>query len=453
MENNDINEIWANLIKKLEITLGKDACDMWLKPMRIVDFSEGVFKIEVPNNSWLTTIKDRYESHILNALTEVTNIPFSVDYVFQKQEEPSVTLKAPVIVPFKENKKLTSREETKIDPHYTFQGFIEGPSNRFAYKAAEAVVKKIGNRANNPFVIFSAPGLGKTHLLHAIGNEILKNNPYSKVLYISGEDFFSQYIDHMAKKNNSPFHKLYEKIDCLLIDDIQFLVGKNRSEEEFFYTFNSLFNNQKQIVITCDKTPIQLEFSERLSSRLLSGISAEIKRPDLETRIAILRHKRDVNNYDISDDVLSFIAQGVQANIRELEGCLYRLTSYISIHGVTATVNIAKEVLADIINLEQQKYNISISKIKQVVCKHFKVSLEDLNSKKKNNSVAWPRQIAMYLATELTSLSLPEIGREFNRDHTTVIHAKEKVKEEIKNNTFFIPVINLITEEIKNVDK
>lgn len=449
MENNDINEIWAKSLQKLEIVLGKDICDMWIKPIKIMEFNEGIFKIEVPNEAWLKTIKDRYETHILNTLTEITNLQFSVEYIFQKQEE-NQTLKTPLIRPVQEVKK---QFETKLDPHYTFQGFIEGPSNRFAYKASEMVAKKIGNRANNPFVIFSAPGLGKTHLLHAIGNEILKNNPYAKILYMSGEDFFTQCIDYMAKKSPIAYHKKFSNLDCLLLDDIQFLVGKDRSEEEFFYTFDQLFKSSRQIVLTCDKTPNQLNFSERLSSRLLSGISAEIKRPDLETRIAILRHKRDINNYDISDDVLSFIAQGVQANIRELEGCLYRLISYTSIHGVTATVNIAKEVLADIINLEEQKYNISITRIKQVVCKHFKVNLDDLNSKKKNNSIAWPRQIAMYLATELTSLSLPEIGREFNRDHTTVIHAKEKVKEEIKNNTFFIPVINLITEEIKSVDK
>ncbi|MBO4707723.1 MAG: chromosomal replication initiator protein DnaA [Elusimicrobiaceae bacterium] len=451
MENNDINEIWANSIKKLEITLGKDICDMWLKPMKILEFSEGVFKIEVPNESWLKTIKDRYETPLLHALTETTNFPCTVDYVIQKQQDVP-TLQIPPVVKVQNFSKRTPLEETHLDPHYTFEGFIEGPSNRFAYKASEAVVKKIGNRANNPFVIFSAPGLGKTHLLHAIGNELLKNNPYAKVLYMSGEDFVTQYIEHLSKKTTTPYHKQYDNIDCFLIDDIQYLLSRNRSEEEFFYVFNSLFNNQKQIVLTCDKTPIQLGFSERLSSRLLSGISAEIKRPDLETRIAILRHKRDVNNFDISDDVLSFIAQGVQASIRNLEGCLYRLNSYASIHGVNATISIAKEVLADIINLEEQKYNISINKIKEAVCKHYKVNLEDLNSKKKNNSIAWPRQIAMYLATELTSLSLPEIGREFNRDHTTVIHAKEKVKEEIKNNTFFIPVINLITEEIKAVD-
>lgn len=452
MENNDINEIWAKSLKIIETVLGKDICDMWIKPIKIVEFNEGVFKIEVPNEAWLKTIKDRYEKNILNALTEVTHIQFSVEYVFQKQEENNL-FQAPIINYVSETKKQNLRRETKLDPHYTFQGFIEGPSNRFAYKASEMVAKKLGNRANNPFIIFSAPGLGKTHLLHAIGNEVLKNNPNAKVIYMSGEDFFTECIDYMAKKSPIAYHKKYSNTDCLLLDDIQFLLGKERSVEEFFHTFDLLFNNSKQIVLTCDKTPSQLEFTERLSSRLLSGPVAEIKRPDLETRIAILRHKRDVNNFDIPDDVLSYIAQGVQTNIRELEGCLYKLIMFMNTHNVNATVSVAKEVLADIINLEEQKFNISINKIKKVVCKRYSVNLDDLNSKKKNNSIAWPRQVAMYLATELTSLSLPEIGREFNRDHTTVIHAKEKVKEEIENNTFFIPEINLLIELIKNGDK
>ena len=269
---------------------------------------------------------------------------------------------------------------------------------------------------------------------------------------MSGEGFVSEYIESLQKSTQDSFRKKYRSLDCLLIDDIQFVVGKERCEEEFFYTFNSLFDNRKQIVLTSDRTPNQLGLSERLSSRLLSGIVAEIKRPDLETRIAILRQKRDSNNFDITDDVLAFIAEGVQGSIRELEGCLFRLTTYCNIHGVNATISIAKEVLADILTLEKEKYSISINQIKKVVCKYFKVSIEDLNSKKKNNSIAWPRQVSMYLATELTLLSLPEIGREFNRDHSTVIHAKEKVKEEIDNNLLFAPIINDLITKVKAVD-
>lgn len=450
MENLNINEIWADFLKKLENNLGKDICEMWIKPMKITSFKGGILKIELPSEVWLKTIKDRYESSIIQALTEILNTTFSIEYNIPSKEE----MPEQDYVSLPENSVYQQKNPfiNKLNSYFTFEGFIEGPSNRFAYKASEAVVKKMGERTNNPFVIFSSPGLGKTHLLHAIGNQLLKENPFAKVLYMSGEGFVSEYIESLQKSTQDSFRKKYRSLDCLLIDDIQFVVGKERCEEEFFYTFNSLFDNRKQIVLTSDRTPNQLGLSERLSSRLLSGIVAEIKRPDLETRIAILRQKRDSNNFDITDDVLAFIAEGVQGSIRELEGCLFRLTTYCNIHGVNATISIAKEVLADILTLEKEKYSISINQIKKVVCKYFKVSIEDLNSKKKNNSIAWPRQVSMYLATELTSLSLPEIGREFNRDHSTVIHAKEKVKEEIDNNLLFAPIINDLITKVKAVD-
>ena len=450
MENLNINEIWADFFKKLENNLGKDICEMWIKPMKITSFKGGILKIELPSEVWLKTIKDRYESSIIQALTEILNTTFSIEYNISSKEE----IPEQDYVSLPENSVYQQKNPfiNKLNSYFTFEGFIEGPSNRFAYKASEAVVKKMGERTNNPFVIFSSPGLGKTHLLHAIGNQLLKENPFAKVLYMSGEGFVSEYIESLQKSTQDSFRKKYRSLDCLLIDDIQFVVGKERCEEEFFYTFNSLFDNRKQIVLTSDRTPNQLGLSERLSSRLLSGIVAEIKRPDLETRIAILRQKRDSNNFDITDDVLAFIAEGVQGSIRELEGCLFRLTTYCNIHGVNATISIAKEVLADILTLEKEKYSISINQIKKVVCKYFKVSIEDLNSKKKNNSIAWPRQVSMYLATELTLLSLPEIGREFNRDHSTVIHAKEKVKEEIDNNLLFAPIINDLISKVKAVD-
>lgn len=450
MENLNINEIWADFLKKLENNLGKDICEMWIKPMKITSFKGGILKIELPSEVWLKTIKDRYESSIIQALTEILNTTFSIEYNIPSKEE----IPEQDYVSLPENSVYQQKNPfiNKLNSYFTFEGFIEGPSNRFAYKASEAVVKKMGERTNNPFVIFSSPGLGKTHLLHAIGNQLLKENPFAKVLYMSGEGFVSEYIESLQKSTQDSFRKKYRSLDCLLIDDIQFVVGKERCEEEFFYTFNSLFDNRKQIVLTSDRTPNQLGLSERLSSRLLSGIVAEIKRPDLETRIAILRQKRDSNNFDITDDVLAFIAEGVQGSIRELEGCLFRLTTYCNIHGVNATISIAKEVLVDILTLEKEKYSISINQIKKVVCKYFKVSIEDLNSKKKNNSIAWPRQVSMYLATELTSLSLPEIGREFNRDHSTVIHAKEKVKEEIDNNLLFAPIINDLITKVKAVD-
>jgi len=454
VENLNINEIWADLLKKLELQLGNDVCDMWLKPMKIISFEGGIIRIELPNEVWLKTVKDRYEGNLIQALSELTTAPFAIEYVLSaKPEEALPRTFEDILQPQPAPAKQTVYNSflNKLNPHHTFDAFIEGPSNRFAYKASEAVVKKMGERSNNPFVIFSSPGLGKTHLLHAIGNQILRDDPSSKILYMSGEGFVSEYVESLQKKTPDAFRKKYRSLDCLLIDDIQFVVGKEGCEQEFFYTFNSLFDNKKQIVLTSDRTPNQLALSERLASRLLSGIVAEIKKPDLETRIAILRQKRDSCKFDIGDDVLAFIAEGVQASVRELEGCLFRLTSYCSIHGVNATVSIAKEVLADIISIEHERTAVNINQIKKTVCKHFKISMEDLNSKKKNNSIAWPRQVAMYLATELTSLSLPEIGREFNRDHSTVVHAREKIKEEIEQNPFFTPVINQIITEVKAV--
>ena len=451
MENFNINEIWANLLIFLENKLSKDICEMWIKPMKPLSFDNGIFKIELPNEVWLRKIKERYETPILQGLNQLINEPLTLEYIVPVLTKPAIPrFIEPEII--EEKPVIKNPFESHLNSYFTFDGFIEGPSNRFAYKAAQAVVKKLGDRANNPFIIFSAPGLGKTHLLHAIGNQILKDNPYAKVLYMSGEGFVSEYIESLQNKKADAFRKKYRHLDCLLLDDIQFVVGKESSEQEFFYTFNSLFDNRKQIVLTSDRTPNQLGLSERLASRILSGLVTEIKRPDLETRLAILRQKRDFNNFDIGDDVLAFIASGVQASIRELEGCLFRLTAYCSIHGVQASVSIAKEVLADIISSEQEKYSISISQIKRVVCKYFKISVEDINSKKKSNSIAWPRQVAMYIASELTTLPVTEIGREFNRDHTTILHAKQKVKEEIENNPFFVPVINQLINYVKSVD-
>ncbi len=451
MENFDINEIWANLLIFLENKLSKDICEMWIKPMKPLSFDNGVFKIELPNEVWLRKIKERYETEILQGLNQLINEPLTLEYNVPVLVKPATPR---FIEPEKINTtpKIINPFESHLNSYFTFDGFIEGPSNRFAYNAARAVAKKLGDRVNNPFVIFSAPGLGKTHLLHAIGNQILQDNPYAKVLYMSGEGFVSEFVESLQNKKADAFRKKYRNLDCLLLDDIQFVVGKDSSEQEFFYTFNSLFDNRKQIVLTSDRTPNQLGLSERLSSRLLSGLVTEIKKPDLETRIAISRQKRDNNNFDIGDDVIAFIASGVQANIRELEGCLFRLTAYCSIHGVPASVSIAKEVLADIISSEQEKYSISINQIKKVVCKFYKLNIEDMNSKKKSNNIAWPRQVAMYIASELTTLPVTEIGREFNRDHTTILHAKQKVKEEIENNPFFVPVINQLISDVKSVD-
>lgn len=439
------------ILSSVEKQFGKDACDMWFGP---VDFSlkENILYIYIPNQFWRHTIRERYESLIKNTLLEAGETVGDVRYDILEKTPDSLILHEteqdaePVrAIP------AAASLQNRLNNNYTFEGFVEGPSNRFAYKAAEAVVKKLGDRANNPLVIYSSPGLGKTHLLHAIGNQIIREKPGAKVLYMSGEGFVSDFIESLQNKTADSFRKKYRSLDCFLMDDIQFVAGKDASETEFFYTFNALFESRKQIVLTSDKPTQQLSLDERLRSRLLSGIVVEIKKPDFETRMAILRKKRDALMFDIDDDVIAFLAQGVQANIREMEGALFRLISYCNIHSVTPTVAIAKEILADIINIENNKA-VAVDTIKKIVSKNFKIHIEDFNSKRKNHSIAWPRQIAMYLCTELTNMSLPEIGREFNRDHSTVVHARDRIKEQIEKDPFFSAQLNGIILDINSMD-
>ncbi len=440
------------VFQDLEKIIGKDAYDMWLHPAQI-EFDGNILTILLPNQFWGNTIRERYEHIIKDAFLKHLGAAIQLIYQIDAQTPAPVITSAQDVLPAQPLKPAAPTVNpfaSRLISSFTFENFIESPSNRFAYKAAEAVAHKLGARENNPLVIYSSPGLGKTHLLHAIGNEILKTNPSAKVLYMSGEEFVSEYIESLQNKVQDSFRKKCRTLDCFLMDDIQFVSGKEACIEEFFNTFNALFASGKQIVLSSDRTPQQLEWNERLSSRLLSGITTEIKRPNLETRIAILRQKRDSINFDIGDDVLAFIAEGIQTNVRELEGSLFRLVAYCGMHSVTPSIAIAKELLSDI--LITGKTIVNVNTIKKVVGKAFNIKMEDFNSKRKTQSVAWPRQIAMFLTTELTDLSLPEIGREFNRDHSTVVHARDTVQEKINTDPFFAAEINRIILDIKSVD-
>ena len=450
MDNVTSNGIPAAILTEIETILGTDSFDMRLK-QDVFSYSNNVLDIELPNQFWGKTIKERYEHIIKDAFLKHAGAQITVNYIIKETAPAAPTVAEPAVAaPIRRNPFISN-----LNSSFTFDNFIESASNRFAYRMAEAVVNKLGNRQNNPLFIYSTPGLGKTHLLHAIGNKILQTNPNARVLYKSGEEFVNDYVDSVVNKDRENFRKKYHQLDCFLMDDIQFVVGTTKvgSEAEFFYTFNALFDNKKQIVLTSDKTPQELQLEERLSSRLLSGIVTEIKLPNVETRIAILRQKRDSINFDIGDDVLAFIAEGIRTNIRELEGSFFSLVSFCTSHGITPTIGVAQEVLADTLAKEEQKLAINVNLIKKVVGKHFKINMEDFNSKRKTQSITWPRQIAMYLATELTDLSLPEIGREFNRDHSTVVHARDLIKEKIDTDPFFTAEINQIILDIKAVDK
>ncbi len=456
MDNFQLNPILASIFQEVEQIIGKETYDLWFKTADFA-FENNLLTVTIPNAIWGKTIQDRYESILKDAFLKHTGTPITVEYHIAVADTPVPSISnerdvIPAVEPSPATTQTISPFLSRFNPSYTFDNFIESPSNKFAYKAAQAVVAKLGARENNPLVIYSAPGLGKTHLLQAIGNQILRENPAAKVIYMSGEEFVNEYIESLQQKTNDAFRKKYRFLDCFLVDDIQFVASRPSSSEAFFYTFNSLFESGKQIVLSSDRSPQQLEWDERLSSRLLSGISTEIKRPNTEARIAILRQKRDSMNFIVGDDVIAFLAEGVQTNIRELEGALIKLRAYCTTHSVTPTIPIARELLADILTNEQEE-SVSVGTIKKVVGKHFNIRLEDFNAKRKTQSIAWPRQIAMFLTTELTDLSLPEIGREFNRDHSTVVHARDVVKEKINTDPFFTAEINQIIADIKGVEK
>ena len=456
VDNFQLDASLLPIFQEVEQIIGKETYDLWFKTAGFT-LNVNTLTVTIPNVTWGQTLKSRYEQIITDAFLKHTGMTIQVIYNVDTTPAavtPSISSAQDVLssVPTETFIPAVNPFSARFNPNYTFDNFIESPSNRFAYKAAQAVVHKLGARENNPLVIYSAPGLGKTHLLQAIGNQILKEKPQSKVMYMSGEEFVNEYIESMHQKTGDAFRKKYRFLDCFLVDDIQFVVGKQYSSEAFFYTFNTLFESGKQIVLSSDRSPQQLEWDERLSSRLLSGISTEIKRPNVEARIAILRQKRDSMNFIIGDDVVTFLAEGVQTNIRELEGALIRLRAYCTTHGVTPTITIARELLGDLLVSEQDK-TVSVNIIKKVVGKHFNIRMEDFSAKRKTQSIAWPRQIAMYLSTELTDLSLPEIGREFNRDHSTVVHARDLIKEKINTDPFFTAEINQIITDIKAVEK
>ena len=324
--------------------------------------------------------------------------------------------------------------QDNLIPKYTFDTFVIGNSNRFAHAACVAVAESPA-KAYNPLFLYGGVGLGKTHLMHAIGHHIIDENKDIKVVYVSSEKFTNELINSIKDDKNEEFRNKYRNIDILLIDDIQFIAGKERTQEEFFHTFNSLHEANKQIIISSDRPPKEIPtLEDRLRSRFEMGLITDIQAPDFETRIAILRKKAQIENINVSNDVMSYIATNIKSNIRELEGALTRVVAYSSLTNKEISIDLAMEALKDIVMNHDIK-DVSIKKIKDAISSMFGISIEDIDSKKRTRSIAYPRQIAMYLSRELTDLSLPKIGQEFGgRDHTTVLHAYDKISLAIKNN-------------------
>ncbi|WP_368645501.1 chromosomal replication initiator protein DnaA [Alkalibacterium putridalgicola] len=421
----DIHTVWTYLQDKFKETLSKVSYDTWIQSANLVRLSDNSITIEVPS----TLHKEYWKNNLSTKVVEYL-------YEFLGREVSPLFVTADEQATFEEQDtndmvdQFTSQNKSStLNSKYTFDTFVIGKGNQMAHAAALVVAEEPGT-IYNPLFFYGGVGLGKTHLMHAIGHQYLQINPNARIKYVSSENFANDFINSIQNRTQEKFRQNYRNVDLLLVDDIQFFADKEGTQEEFFHTFNALYDDRKQIVLTSDRLPNEIpKLQERLVSRFAWGLSVDITPPDLETRIAILRKKANAEGLEIPNDTLSYIAGQIDSNIRELEGALVRVQAYSAIQRSDITTSLAADALKSMIK-QDAKQNVSIASIQQKVSKYYQISLADLKGKKRVRQIVLPRQIAMYLSRELTSTSLPKIGKEFGgKDHTTVIHAHEKIKK------------------------
>jgi chromosomal replication initiator protein len=453
--------VWAKAQEILKKELNSDQTyGIWFRPIKCRSISSDTITLEVPNKFFKTWLVDRYMNVLASAVERAHGSGLKIDFALG-EDEPGDAAQEGKREPEKRPGKKEAKgfwpfsrqasdqaKEIGLDDRYTFDSFVVGPSNRFAHAASLAVADSPA-KAYNPLFIYGGTGLGKTHLMHAIGQRALQRNPKSKVLYISSEDFTNQLIGAIQNRSTLKFREKYRNVDVLLIDDVHFIAGKDSTQEEFFHTFNALYDAHKQIVVTSDRPPKEIQkLEERLVSRFLYGLVTDIQPPDFETRIAILKKKSEKETVALPEDVFYFLAEKIKTNIRELEGALMRVVASAKLVGKEVTVELAKELLKDMI-IEGEK-KISIDLIQRKVSEYFDIKLSDMRAKKRSKAIAYPRQIAMYLTRQLTDYSLPEIGDQFGgRDHTTVIHACDKIELDLKSKEGLRSLVDRLIGSIK----
>lgn len=396
-------------------------------------------------------LNNRYSSILAGVVKEVTAKDIKI-VVLDNEKEMDSILKEMDSNPkdsVAKTPKAPTKYESNLNPKYTFDTFVIGNSNSFAHAACVAVAESPA-KSYNPLFLYGGVGLGKTHLMQAIGHHILEADSTQKVVYVSSEKFTNELVNSIKDDKNEEFRNKYRNVDVLLIDDVQFIAGKERTQEEFFHTFNTLHEANKQIIISSDRPPKDIPtLEERLRSRFEMGLITDIQPPDFETRIAILRKKAQMDNTEVPDEVTDYIAKNVKSNIRELEGALTRVMAYSSLTKKKVSLEVATEALKDII-VSYNTSEINVVRIKEKVAEVFNIKMEDFNSKKRTRAIAYPRQIAMYLSRDLTDLSLPKIGEEFGgRDHTTVIHACDKISKDLKENIDLKLKVEKIINDLK----
>jgi chromosomal replication initiator protein len=415
-----MNSIWDNCLTKLENEIASSDFSTWIRPLQVIE-NNGILTLLAPNRFVLDWVKQHYFFKIKQSVNDLSNgsLQLSIEIGSKKTVAPSITNNTKPI-------EVKNSKPNFLNKTFTFDNFVIGKSNQLARAASIQVAENIG-KSYNPLLIYGSSGLGKTHLMHAIGNAVFEINPNLTIVYLHSEKFVQDMVRALQQNSINSFKEFYRGIDVLLIDDIQFFAGKERSQEEFFHTFNTLLDKKNQIVLTCDKYPKEIVgLEERLKSRFGCGLPVSIEPPDMETRAAILIKKALQVNITLPQDVAFFIAKKIPFNVRDLEGALRRVIANSQFTGREITVEFTKEALHDLITLKDKL--VSIENIQKIVAEYFKIRISDLSSKSKKQNITRPRQIAMCLARELTSQSLPEIGNAFGgRDHTTVINACKKI--------------------------
>jgi len=439
--------IWSTSLSLLESKLGMQVTDNWFRPIVLTGIHERAIHLEVPNRFFREWIEQRHLDELLAVLIQTTQVSQpDIHWAYSEKDQDPV------------RKRLESREETRktrlatqglyLNPKYTFPSFVVGSSNQFAHAATTAVADHPG-KTYNPLFIYGGVGLGKTHLIHAAGNYLVDKRKTFRISYISAEEFTNDVIQSIRHDRMDDFRRRYRSLDVLLVDDIHFIAGKDRTQEEFFHIFNALYESEKQIIITSDRFPNEIpSITDRLRSRFSWGLIADIQAPDIETRIAILEKKADHHGIQLPRDVATYMANRIRSNVRELEGALVRLGAFASLTGKSITTDSVADVLRGLIS--DQDRPVTVELVQRAVSEYFGLKVSDLKSRKRTREVAFPRQVAMYLSKQHTDLSLADIGAGFGgKDHSTVIHACKQVRGRIDSDEDLARKIRVISERIK----
>jgi chromosomal replication initiator protein len=440
----NMKQQWDKVLEKISQKINKPTYEAWVKPTFPISMENNVLVISTPNDFAKDWLDARYKEHFRDAIKEVSETTVEIDFIVQEQEVTNTEDKVKKEVTKKIPVATNNGYYNNLNSKYTFDSFVIGNHNRFANAAAQRVAESPG-QAYNPLFIYGGVGLGKTHLMHSIGNQMIENNKDTKVAYLSSERFTNELINSIKDDKMIEFRNKYRSTDLLLIDDIQFLEGKERTQEEFFHTFNALYDEGKQIVISSDRLPKDINMLEdRLRSRFEMGLLTDVQPPDFETRIAILKKKSEIENMNVSDEVLHYIASAFKDNVRELEGAFIRVMAYASLTNIPTTVNLARTILG-----REPSKELTLEGIQKAVASFYGIEVEDLISNIKTKEITWARHVAMYIARDMTKFALQRISLAFGRkDHTTVIHAFEKVKNLAQNDPDLNSDIQTIIDSI-----